>query len=192
MANAEKLLNEAQYAFQNIGYDDSSESRKYRSRATRLARKILRKYPGTTEAASAHSLLLRLDEEGYATTTKNVHTHSSGVESKHNHYKLRTPIMQDSNTGGADLGSDVQLRWGDLLARIFSLPRPVLAVFFIVGMFLFGLFGPFILVPIVVLVLLASPLKSVFPNKTQRSSEDAIQKINAWLAEERKRKVTRQ
>ena len=191
MASAEKLLNEAQYSFQNIGFDDSSDSRKNRSRAKSLAHKILRKYPGTSEAASAHALLLRLDATGY-TPTKNVHTHSKSPQNNHQHHKLRTPVAKNSSNSQTMPGNDVQLRWGDLIAKIFALPKPALFVLFVVGMFLFGVFGPFILIPAVILILLGSPLKRAFPNKTQRNSDEFVRKINAWLLEEKKRTVSRQ
>ena len=79
MATAEKLLHEAYFAFGNISYGETPDNKRNKRRATRLCHKILRKYPGTTEAAEAHAILMRLGEEAYTSLlTKQHHAQQPG------------------------------------------------------------------------------------------------------------------
>ena len=64
MANAEKLLHEAEFAFRNIS-PGSADEKKYAARARRYASKLLRKYPASPEAEQANNILRRLGF-GYA------------------------------------------------------------------------------------------------------------------------------
>ena len=63
MATAEQMLNEAQYAFANITFGESLANARHAARAKSLARKIIRKFPATTEASEARAILRRLGEE---------------------------------------------------------------------------------------------------------------------------------
>lgn len=181
MASAEKLLNKAQFAFQNIGYGDSPDSRKHRRRAKSLSMKIVRKYPGTTEANIAHSILLRLDEDAYATPSTFRHTHSTAPENDHSHADLRTPVpIQNVSQHAGNISSE-HLKWLKLIERLFSLPKMVLGIFFLVGFFLFALFGPFLLIPIVFMLIAGSPMRKMFPEKNRQNADEVIRKINLWL-----------
>jgi hypothetical protein len=73
------MLNEAQYAFQNVGYG-SSDSNKYAARAKSLARRILKKTPNGPEADAARSILDRLGERVPAPRTRNQHSHSTSSD----------------------------------------------------------------------------------------------------------------
>ena len=55
MATAEKLLHDAYFAFNSISYGETPGNKRNKRRATSLCRKILRRFPGTTEAAEAHA-----------------------------------------------------------------------------------------------------------------------------------------
>ena len=57
MASAEHLLHEAQFAFNSITYGDSRANRRNAARASKLCRKIIRKYPGSMEEHEAHAIL---------------------------------------------------------------------------------------------------------------------------------------
>ena len=60
MASADELIREAQYAFRNIGHG-STDEKKYRARAKKYARNIIRKYPVSIEASQARSILDQLN-----------------------------------------------------------------------------------------------------------------------------------
>jgi hypothetical protein len=66
-----------------------------------------------------------------------------------------------------------------------------LGVAFIAGLFLFGIFGVFLLLPLIGLVIMGSPLKKMFSQKSQQSSDEFVRKINAWLLEEKLRNSKR-
>jgi hypothetical protein len=66
-----------------------------------------------------------------------------------------------------------------------------LGVAFIAGLFLFGIFGLFLLLPLIGLVIMGSPLKKMFSQKSQQSSDEFVRKINAWLLEEKLRNSKR-
>ena len=59
MASAEQLIHDAQYAFHSISAG-SADEKKYASRARRIAKRIVRRYPASTEATQAHEILSRL------------------------------------------------------------------------------------------------------------------------------------
>ena len=77
MASAEKLLHEAQFAFQSISFGESRANNRNRSRAMSLCKKIIRKYPASMEAAEAHAVLRRLGEEAYSSKMQVQHVHTS-------------------------------------------------------------------------------------------------------------------
>ena len=60
MAGADELLHDAQYAVHSISHGDNRENRAHSSRAQSIAKKILRKYPGSIEARQAQGILDRL------------------------------------------------------------------------------------------------------------------------------------
>ena len=68
MANAAKLLIEAEFAFRNISPGSTNE-RKYTARAKRYASRLVRKYPMSTEADQARTILRHLGI-GYATAAR--------------------------------------------------------------------------------------------------------------------------
>ncbi len=191
MADAEKLLNEAQYAFQNIGYDSDGANRRQTARAKSLATTVMRKYPGSSEASIAHSILLRLGDNSYAPASKNQHAHSASPESQHSHVAVKAPVSGSTQLQRPKPEVGEQLQWAALIEKIFKLPKWALGVIFVFGMFLFGIFGPFILLPIIILAVMGSPLKSMFPQKSRQESNDVVRKINAWLLEEKLRNSKR-
>ena len=60
MADADETIREAQYAFHNIG-PGSADERKYRARAKKFAKRVIRKYPASIEASRARAILDALD-----------------------------------------------------------------------------------------------------------------------------------
>jgi hypothetical protein len=75
LADADELLRDAQYAFQNVSHA-SMDSKKFASRAGSLARRIIRKYPASPEAAAARSILEGLGERLPKPTAQFQHVHS--------------------------------------------------------------------------------------------------------------------
>lgn len=76
MADVGEMLREAQYALQNVSHG-STDSRKFASKAKSLANRVIRKFPNSPEADSARSILRTLGEQIPASTTRNLHTHST-------------------------------------------------------------------------------------------------------------------
>jgi hypothetical protein len=60
VASADELIREAQYAFRNISYG-STDERKYRARAEKYARRVIRKYPASIEASQARQILAQMN-----------------------------------------------------------------------------------------------------------------------------------
>ena len=60
MADAGETIREAQYAFRNIS-PGSADEQKYRARAKKYAKRVIRKYPISVEASQARAILDALD-----------------------------------------------------------------------------------------------------------------------------------
>ncbi len=187
MASAEQLLNEAQYAFNSVGPGGNRSDRRNASRASRLARKIIRKYPTTTEAAVAHSLLRRLGEEAFLPKLPVVHRHAEHSQSHGTPEPTR--VEQTSSaaahwapTGRAGQFEDtVSLDWAGLLRVILATPKIVLGVLLALGLFLFGIFGWLILLPLLLLVILTTPARAFLVRKQRRDINQFMIQANAWI-----------
>jgi hypothetical protein len=170
MANAEQLLNEAQYAFNSIHYGESRDNRRNAARARSLCKKIIRKFPTSTEAGSARGILRRLGDEAF----------SSKISEKHQHSTEHRP-MRESAEKIALQDPDVQLDWSGIFKLMFKWPTISLLTVAAVFLFFNAIFGSFLLVPLVALVLFFGPLKrSLQPGQAQKVNE-AIAKINAYV-----------
>jgi hypothetical protein len=180
MASPEHLLHEAQYAFQCISFGESRENARNRSRANSLCRKIIRKFPMSMEAAEAHAILRRLDEEAYVSEMASRHQHKS--QNTHHQRPPPTPGPQSAFSGNAEIET---LNWAGLFGRLFMLPKAVLAMIALAGFFLFGLLGPFLLVPLVLFVLLTGPFRQMLKQEQQREMNAFVARANAFLEKQR-------
>ena len=186
MASAEKLLHEAQYAFQSISFGVSRDNTRNAARAKSLCMKIIRKYPTTMEAGEAHAILRRLGEEAYTSKIEQQHRH----ESQAAHHGRPPPVTTPSSRSdlrivpGSGAGGET-LDWAGLLAIILALPKILLAVIAVAGIFLFGIFGPFIFVPLVLFVLFTGPFRQTMKQDQREQMNAFIQKANAYIAERR-------
>ena len=81
MASAEKLLLEAEFAFRNIS-PGSTDEKKFTARAKRYASTLVRKYPASSEAQQAHSILRHLGV-GYSTVKSRSSKRRSASRSPH-------------------------------------------------------------------------------------------------------------
>jgi hypothetical protein len=194
MASAEHLLHEAQFAFNSITYGDTRDNRRNASRASKLCRRIIRKYPGSTEEYEAHAILRRLGEEAFLPKLAVRHQHITPAQ--HHRPGRRpgdpvrpsmqqsavTPEMRTYMTHSA--GDSISFDWGGLMSLIFMAPKIVLGVIAVAGVFLFGLFGWLIVVPLVLAVLVLGPAKPLL-NRPQRVQVNTfIASANKWIAEQ--------
>ncbi len=62
MVSTEQFLNEAQYAFNSFGSGELRDNLRNAARARFFCKKIIRKFPISTEAASANAILRRLGD----------------------------------------------------------------------------------------------------------------------------------
>jgi len=89
VSNADELLREAQYAFQNVSYG-AMDSSKHAAKAKSTARRILRKYPDSQEAVAARSILEKLGERVSGPKFNDQHVHVPQDEQHHR------PDVQDT------------------------------------------------------------------------------------------------
>ena len=193
MATAEKLLHEAYFALNSISYGETPGNKRNKRRATRLCHKILRKYPGTTEAAEAHAILMRLGEEAYTSQLSMQHKHVTQKQhhaprpgdthrhiSQREHHRPR-PSPQTLVTSG-DQAVET-LNWAGLIGWLVSLPRFILAFLLIGGFFLFGILGPLLFVPLILLVLFTGPFRGMLKPEQRQQIDDMVAWINRAIEE---------
>jgi hypothetical protein len=198
MATADKLLHDAQYAFASISYGESRANRRNRSRAASLCRKIIRKYPGSMEAAEALAILRRLGEESYLSELPIRHRH---ITQARHHGKPRSPgsmplaqprapeaqSQPDARAAAPRAtGSDETLDWGGLLGLLLAAPKIALGILVSAGFFLFSIFGPLLLFPLIGLVLFTGPFRSMLNGAQREQANQFIAGANAWIAERRR------
>jgi len=205
MATAAEQLREAQYAFQCISFGESSSNARNRRRASSISRKIIRKYPGTMEASEAHAILRRLGEESYTSNIRVRHRHVSQQEHHKPLAMEKRPVADKSRsrvkprTGVEPLarvenrtfitdsqGDNDSLDWAGLLALLLSLPKALLGIIILGGLLLFGIFGPFLLIPLAALILFTGPLRSSLNSEQQRQVNGGIRWVNELVADRRR------
>lgn len=185
MANAEQLLNEAQYAFQSISSGDTGENRRNAARAKSLCKKIFRKYPGSSEAAVAHGIMMRLGEEAFTSQMAVEHRHTTQAE----HHTAATPtLMPRTEPLARPDGHDeiVPFDWAGLLAVILVTSKTVLAVIAFFVVFLFGFFGPFMFLAFVGLLFLTVPFRQTMKPRQRQKMNEFVVRANAYIEERRK------
>ena len=181
MADLERLLHEAQYAFQSISFGESRENKRNASRAKSLCMKIIRRAPTSMEAGEAHAILRRLGEEAYASKMKVQHVHQTQTE---HHSK---PKPNDMLRIPGATGDDIEtLNWSGLVAMIFDMPKALLALAAFVGIFLFGLFGPFLFIPLAAFVLFTGPFRKTMKPEQRAQMNAFIARANDYIDEQRR------
>ena len=180
MASAEKLLHEAQFAFQSISFGESRANDRNRSRASSLCRKIIRKHPATMEASEAHAILRRLGEESYSSKLQVQHVHTSQGA----HHQAPQPDAE------IRLGDDVQMEtfnWAGLISLLFMMPKLVFGIGAFAAFLLFGLFGWFLFLPLVAFVLLTGPFRQMLKPEQRKAMNTFVAKANAFIEEQRQK-----
>lgn len=180
MASAERLLNEAHYAFANISYGESLSNKRHAARAKALCRKILRRYPSSMEASEARAILRRMGEESYVSTLPVQHRHVTNA-AQHIDGKKRTTTPTVSGSTGSPA-----LDWSGLIAVILMTPKIVLGILGAVAFALFALFGPIVLVALVVLVMLTGPFRSILAPSQREQLDEFIVRANEFIEERRR------
>lgn len=176
MANAEQLLHDAQYAFHSISYGQTRENKRNAARAISLCKKIIRKFPIGIEADEAHAILRRLGEEAYSSNLAKRHRHISQAE----HHQPQSQAQPRKGLSDADHVEP--LNWSGLIAAVFGLPKFVLALIVFAGFFLFGLFGPLLLVPLIAFVLLSGPFRNKLKPQQRTELNEFVVRVNDYLA----------
>lgn len=179
MASAEQLLNEAQYAFNSVGPGGTRDDRRNASRASRLARKIISRYPTSTEAAQAHSILRRLGEEAFQSQMPLAHRHAEHSESHRTPEPQTAPMRAASSAAQYD--GTVSLDWRGLLSLLFATPKIVLGVLLAFGLFLFGIFGWILFLPLLLLIMLTSPARALLQRRQRDDINDFVVRANKWI-----------
>jgi len=128
VVSADELIREAQHAFRNISHG-STDERKYRARAMRYAKRVIRKYPTSIEASQARTILRQLDEyvEIAPPPPLAIQTESKAAiefskdharDSGHTANVSRAPVVTNALFQNAAVSED----WKDLLRRFVQLP----------------------------------------------------------------------
>jgi len=126
VASADELIREAQYAFSSISHGSTNE-RKYRARAERYAKRVIRQHPASIEALQARTILgnlnLRVDVRSQQGVSPQANaaadfekSHSS--DSNHSRSVGATPPTTD-----ATFQQTYNDEWRDLLRRFMELPQ---------------------------------------------------------------------
>jgi len=180
MASAEHLFNEAHYAFANISFGETPANKRNAARAKSLFRKIIRRYPTSTEASEARAMLRRLGEESFVARMPDRHRNMTQVEHR---------LGQDGNvirSRSAAPGQAPELDWGGLVAMVLMTPKVVLGILGAVVFALFALVGPFIFLALVALVVFTGPFRSMLAPPQRQQVEDFIVRVNEFIAERRR------
>jgi hypothetical protein len=207
MATAEQLLHEAQYAFQCISFGESRDNTRNRARAKSLSMKIIRKYPATMEAGEAHAILRRLGEEAYTSNLAVRHRHITQAQhhsqkssslvnqgpkhvSRESHYaakalaraKSRTPVPSaGSQYSAGDESVSETLNWGGLLGLLLAMPKAILGIVAFAGIFLFGILGPFLFVPLVLFVMFTGPFRQMLKPEQRKEMNEFVVRFNDYI-----------
>ena len=97
---------------------------------------------------------------------------------------MRTPVPQ---TMGSTDQTVETLDWGGLLALVLTLPKAILALVAFGGLFLFGLFGPFLLLPLILFVLFTGPFRQMMKPRQRDEMTAFIVRANDFIGHRRGR-----
>jgi len=132
------------------------------------------------EAGEAHALLRRLGEEAYSSNLALRHRHVP--QATHHAKRSTTPRPDQQRTFGVHDEIEA-LDWAALIKLIFSIPKAILGLIIFAGIFLFGLFGPLLFVPLIVFVLFTGIFRQILKQEQRDSLNAVVKRINAFAAE---------
>lgn len=143
MATAEELIQAAYFELQNVAPGATDEQRR-RSRAIRLAKRILRQYPVSIEARQARSILRQLKIDDAA--QRFVDTHSHGNDGSPIAITTAAP-KPESRPGFNPLVASADTDWKSLWLLFTALPylQKRILIFIVMFIVLFVAFTPFVL-----------------------------------------------
>lgn len=182
MDSAEKYLNEAQYAFTSINSGESRENRRNAARAKSLCNKIIRKFPASTEAASAHAILRRMGDEAYTSKMAVQHRHSA------EHQPMRPQQQDHTDRPASQHKPMVGLNWRGLLEVIFNLPITSLVAIAAGFFVLFSFLGAFLWLPLILLVFTFGSIKKALRPEQVELVNTYIARANSYAEGKRNRR----
>lgn len=185
MASAEQLLHEAQYAFSCITYGESRQNRRNASRASSLCKKIIRRHPATMEAREARAMLKRLGEDAYTSNLAVVHRHKTPREHHRPRRQAQAPEPAQASNRTWITSSAETLDWGGLVSLLFAIPRVVLLLIAFAAIFLFGIFGPWLLLGLLAFVLFTGPFRRMLGPQQRDQVNDLVARLNELIRERR-------
>ena len=175
MASAEQLLNEAQFAYSSITAGESRQNRRNAARAKSLCAKIFRKYPGSSEAVVAHGIMMRLGVEVFPSNIEVEHQHKDHADA----HKVSAPVTTFVASGMDE--EMVPFDWAGLLAVILVTSKTVIGVIGFVGLVLFSILGPFMLLPLLGMLMLTIPARQMLQPRQRREINNFVVQANAWI-----------
>lgn len=173
MASAEQYLNEAQYAFTSINSGESRDNRRNAARAKSLCKKIIRKYPTSTEAATAQAILTRMGDTAFVPKLAAAHSHSDV------HVSMEKPTIGEGE-------ETVAFNWSGLLSLALNTAMPTLLALGVVCIVLFSIFGPLLLLPLFGVVFFAGPFRQQMKPAQRQKLNEAIARANAYIEKKRR------
>ncbi len=180
MADAGELIRDAQYAFNNITHGESRGNRKNSSRAKRLARRIVRKFPGSIEADQAQQILDRLDPDAATRSIQNAPEHQFDQKDRHEQVEPHhRPLDRSRLPDGAVQAGD--LDWKKLLLRLTQIQSSSRNSI-LIALFLLVILLPYAALAILaIIVFWTGPFKQFHPRGTQENLDKLYTKLNAWV-----------
>ena len=179
MANAGELLREAQYAYQNVSHGDSPDNRKKTARAKSVARKIIRKFPTSSEADQARQILERLDPKSMVQSKKHETEHLFEQRDQHEQVDPHHGSTE-GNTGKTERSTTRD--WKKLLLRltqIHSTSRNII----LAALFLLVVYIPFAGFFIVAaIIFLLGPFGKHHPQGTKEGLDKLYVQLDDWIS----------
>ena len=78
-------------------------------------------------------------------------------------------------------GQGEALNWAGLLGLVFGVPKALLFIIFAFGFVLFSIFGPFLVLPLIALVLFTGPMRSMLGPDTRRQVNGFVVSRNNFV-----------
>ncbi len=162
MASAEELIKEAFFELQNVAPGATDEKRR-RSRAIRLANRVIRRYPVSIEARQARSILRQLEIDDEVRRFADTHSHSSDVTPLAVPLSHPAPEPEAGPRPRSRIASN-ETDWKSLWLLFTALPylQKRILIFVFVFIALFVAFAPFALFAAFVLFIKRNAIKPFF------------------------------
>ena len=126
----------------------------------------------------------RLGEEAY--TSKIAVQHRHVPQSTHHRAPSPNTRQTPEQQRTFIIEDDIEtLDWSGLVGWLFTIPKTLLGVIIFFGFFLFGIFGPFLFLPLIAFILFTGPFRKILKQEHRDQLNTVVQQINAAIAEHR-------